>query len=49
MLVLLPLIAISLLASKLGGFLAFAAILMLIAVADWKLARTCIADSDDRP
>ena len=41
------LIAIALLVSKWGGFLAFAAILMLIAVADWKLAKTCLADSEN--
>ena len=46
-LVLLPLIAIAILISEFGGFLAFAAILMLIAVADWKLAKTCLADSED--
>jgi hypothetical protein len=49
MLVLLPLVAIALLVSKIGGLLAFAAILMLIAVADWKLAKTRIADRVDRP
>ena len=49
MLVLLPLVAIALLVSKIGGLLAFAAILMLIAVADWKLAKTRIADRVDPP
>ena len=47
MIVLLPLIAIALLLSKWGGFFAFAAILMLIAVADWKLAKTCLADNEE--
>lgn len=47
MIVLLPLIAIAVAISQWGGFLAFAAILMLIAVADWKLAKTCIADSQE--
>jgi hypothetical protein len=47
MLVLVPLIAVTLLISKMGGLLAVAAALVLIAVADWKTARISIADGEE--
>ena len=46
MLVRMPLLAISLLLAKIGGFPAFLAILLIIAAADWKLASIRIADGD---
>jgi hypothetical protein len=46
MLVLMPLLAISLLLAKIVEFPAFLAILLITAAADWKLARTGIADGD---
>ncbi|MDP9422964.1 MAG: hypothetical protein M3Q19_09055 [Pseudomonadota bacterium] len=43
------LLAAALLIVKLGGIVAFVAVAVIIALGDWKLARTRIADGRSEP
>ena len=49
LLLLLPLMAVALLLAKIGGFSVFLAVLLLIAIGDWKLATTRLTDGEVRP
>ena len=51
LLLLLPLmaVAVALLLAKIGGFSVFLAVLLLIAIGDWKLATTRLTDGEVRP
>lgn len=49
LLLLLPVMAVALLLAKIGGFSVFLAVLLLIAIGDWKLATTRLADGEGPP